>query len=79
MDYYNKLFNISSNTTVAPECFNIFKRLALKSQDEENNLILLKYLGRIWIQHDFPLEANDEPLVIFYSVTYYASINLPIV
>lgn len=64
MDYFEKLFNVSSNNVVALECFNIFKNLILHSKEEEKKIILLKYLGRIWIKHDLPVEADDENLVI---------------
>ncbi|XP_065368368.1 tetratricopeptide repeat protein 37 [Calliphora vicina] len=62
LDYLEKLFTIASNSKVAQESFNIFRRLAVKSQDDEKKTILLKYLGRIWIQHNLPVEAGDEQL-----------------
>ncbi|KNC22993.1 hypothetical protein FF38_07937 [Lucilia cuprina] len=62
LHYCEKLFNISTNNKIAPDSFNVFKRIIAKTQDEKRKTILLTYLGRIWVQHDLPVETGEEQL-----------------
>lgn len=63
MDYCQKLFDISTNTNVVQECFNIFKRLVVKCEDNQQKSILNKYLGQIWLKNNLPVDTGDEELV----------------
>lgn len=66
MDYLEKIFNISHNTTLANVCFNILKDKYYKRQgDEMTKISILKHLGRIWIKHNFSYDfvKDDDQLV----------------
>lgn len=73
MDYYEKLYNVSLNNNLAQQCFEVFKRLAKKSTDEQHKSTILKYFGRILIQKELTLEDEHEDLVsanVFVEYTY---------
>ncbi|XP_073812213.1 tetratricopeptide repeat protein 37 [Musca autumnalis] len=61
LDYFEKLYNVSGNSSkVATECFSTFKRLLVNPDIESHKTVLLKYYGRILIQKDLPIEEEDE-------------------
>ncbi|XP_061389029.1 tetratricopeptide repeat protein 37 [Musca vetustissima] len=61
LDYFEKLYNVSTNSSkVATECFHTFKRLLAITDLETHKTVLLKYYGRLLIQKDITVEEEDE-------------------
>ncbi|KAH8372463.1 hypothetical protein KR093_011671 [Drosophila rubida] len=61
LDYYDKLFALSSDVTLSEACLTIFKKRARNAEDANKSKIK-EYLGRIWHANDVEIEANDHEL-----------------
>ncbi|XP_062129525.1 superkiller complex protein 3 isoform X1 [Drosophila sulfurigaster albostrigata] len=61
LDYYEKLFTLSSDATLWQACLNIFKKRALNHEDV-NSAKIQEYLGRIWFANDVEIAAADHEL-----------------
>uniref|UniRef100_A0A1A9UF77 Tetratricopeptide repeat protein 37 n=1 Tax=Glossina austeni TaxID=7395 RepID=A0A1A9UF77_GLOAU len=61
-DYIEKLYSTSTKPKMALECFEIFSEKLEKNHNEALRDVLLKYLGRIWIENDLPSALLNENL-----------------
>lgn len=64
-DYIEKLYSISTKPKMALECFEIFSEKLEKNHNEALRDMLLKYLGRIWIENDLSSALLNENLVCY--------------
>ncbi|XP_017044531.1 tetratricopeptide repeat protein 37 [Drosophila ficusphila] len=71
LKYWEKVYNLASDTNVAPDCFAVFKRRAKNPQDQ-NYTKIQEYLGRIWFANDFEITPEDTQL---YKTTMEALLN----
>jgi len=64
LNYWEKLFNLASDSNVAPFCFTVLKK---RVQDTENGNFtkIQEYLGRIWVSNDFEIAPEDTQLVSY--------------
>ncbi|EDW89451.1 tetratricopeptide repeat protein 37 [Drosophila yakuba] len=61
LDWLEKLFNLASDSNVAPFCFTVLKT-RVKDQQNKNFTKIQEYLGRIWISNDFEIVPEDTQL-----------------
>ncbi|BFG04386.1 tetratricopeptide repeat protein 37 [Drosophila madeirensis] len=61
LDYWEKLFALASDVTVAPLCFKVLKKRA-QNPDDSHYAKILEYLGRIWFAQDFEISEEDNAL-----------------
>ncbi|XP_033155918.1 tetratricopeptide repeat protein 37 [Drosophila mauritiana] len=61
LNYCEKLFNLASDSNVAPLCFTVLKK---RVQDTENGNFtkIQEYLGRIWVSNDLEIAPEDTQL-----------------
>ncbi|XP_002138566.2 tetratricopeptide repeat protein 37 [Drosophila pseudoobscura] len=72
LDYWEKLFTLASDETVAPLCFKVFKKRAQNPNDSHYAKIQ-EYLGRIWFAQDFEISAEDN---VLYNKTMEALLDI---
>uniref|UniRef100_A0A1B0BDM6 Tetratricopeptide repeat protein 37 n=1 Tax=Glossina palpalis gambiensis TaxID=67801 RepID=A0A1B0BDM6_9MUSC len=61
-DYIEKLYSTSTKPKMALECFEIISEKLEKNHNEALRDVLLKYLGRIWIENDLSPALLNENL-----------------
>uniref|UniRef100_A0A1A9WAC9 Tetratricopeptide repeat protein 37 n=1 Tax=Glossina brevipalpis TaxID=37001 RepID=A0A1A9WAC9_9MUSC len=61
-DYFEKLYSVSTKPRMALECFEIFTEKLEKNNNEALRGVLLKYLGRIWVENDLSSALLNENL-----------------
>ncbi|XP_052840355.1 tetratricopeptide repeat protein 37 [Drosophila gunungcola] len=61
LDFLEKLFNLTSDSTVAPACFAVLKK-RVKNPENKNYGKILEYLARIWFANDFEVAPEDSEL-----------------
>ncbi|XP_017015128.2 superkiller complex protein 3 [Drosophila takahashii] len=61
LDFWEKLFNLASDSAVAPACFAVLKK-RVKNPENRNYAKIQEYLGRIWFANDFEIGPEDSNL-----------------
>ncbi|XP_016930315.2 tetratricopeptide repeat protein 37 [Drosophila suzukii] len=61
LDYWDKLFNLASDSKAAPACFAVLKK-RVKNLEDKNYAKIQEYLGRIWFANDFEVSPEDTQL-----------------
>ncbi|XP_017066147.1 tetratricopeptide repeat protein 37 [Drosophila eugracilis] len=61
LEYWEKLFNLASDASIAPACFSVLKK-RVKNIKDNNFLKIQEYLGRIWFANDLEINPEDTQL-----------------